>query len=103
IGGERLGVPLFAIERGARLPNAVLFAAMALRLLSGFPPLVELPYWYLSYSEGFIRRAFIGTFMMPWLVGRPAGEAASFVVVVCGLAALGVLASFLFLFRMFRL
>lgn len=52
-----------------RLPLLVALGLMAARLVSGFPPIVANPQWYLSYSEGFIRRGLLGTFVMPWLLG----------------------------------
>jgi hypothetical protein len=59
---------------------------MGLALISGLPGLVQVPYWYLSYSEGFIRRALLGTLTMPFLVDRPIGEAMHIIIAICATA-----------------
>lgn len=70
----------------------VLFALMLARWAMGLPGLCHLPYWYLSYSEGFIRRAFVGTLTMPLLVGRPLGEVMAIVAAFGGAASIALLA-----------
>ena len=68
--GDRRGpamIPALAAYAGPVL----LFALMLARWASGLPAVCQLPYWYLSYTEGFIRRALVGTFTLPLLVGHP--------------------------------
>lgn len=68
-----------------------LFAVAALRLASGLPSFCELPYWYLSYTEGFIRRAFVGTLTGPLLLGMPRDQALLTIGMICLAANLSLL------------
>ncbi len=53
--------------------------------------LVWMPLWYLSYTEGFLRRAFVGTFIMPFVVGLPLAQAEALVRQSALLAAFALL------------
>jgi hypothetical protein len=68
-------------------------ALMALAVLSGMPGTIEIPYWYLSYSQGFIRRALVGSLTMPWPAGRPLGGALHIVSATAATAALWLFAT----------
>ncbi|MGH6989833.1 MAG: hypothetical protein ACREE3_08035 [Stellaceae bacterium] len=73
--------------------------ALTLLLLAGasyyrrFPGTVELPYWYLSYSSGFVRRGLLGTVVSPFIVGRSLAGSVEFVALVCTAMALAYLAA----------
>ncbi len=75
--------------------TVVIALLLAVRWRTGLPATIwiirDLPIWYLSYSEGFIRRAFVGTFTMPFLVGQPLGEVEIIVSTLGGLACLALL------------
>lgn len=60
---------------------------MGARLVSGFPPIVANPQWYLSYSEGFVRRGLLGTFVMPWLLGLSVADATRVLLPIVAAAA----------------
>jgi len=77
------------------LPGLI-FALLAGRWVMGLPALCHVPYWYLSYTEGFIRRAFVGTFTTPLLVGRPLSQVLAMIAVFGGAATLVLLAALTF-------
>lgn len=87
----RTALALTEGTRSGAIAPEVLVAAMLMlaRWASGLPPPIQIPYWYLSYSEGFIRRALLGTLTMPWLVGLSLHQA------VIAIAAIGTIISFL--------
>ena len=58
---------------------------------AGLPGWVAPRYWYLSYAEGFIRRAFVGTFVAPFLLDRSPEQAMMIVSWLCYLVSFIVL------------
>lgn len=59
------------------------FVVAALSYRREFPGTVEAPYWYLSYVSGFVRRGLLGTFVSPFILGRPLHEGIVFVATLC--------------------
>ena len=66
-----------------RVAPALVFAVLLARWATGLPgEACEVPYFYLSYTEGFIRRALVGTFTLPLLAGRSLGDAMAMIGIV---------------------
>ena len=71
-----------------RFAPALVFALLLARWATGLPgEACDVPYFYLSYTEGFIRRALVGTFTLPLLAGRSLGGAMAMIGVVNVVAA----------------
>ena len=82
-----------------RWPLLCALGLMGVRLVSGFPPIVANPHWYLSYSEGFIRRGLLGTFVMPWLLGLSVADATRVILPIVVAAAVLLLVTLAALFE----
>lgn len=87
----------------ALVPDIAAAVVMGLAFISGLPGKVEIPYWYLSYSQGFIRRALVGTLTMPFLVGRPFGEALHTIAAICATADVMLIGALTLLLRASRM
>lgn len=66
-----------------RFAPPLVFALLLARWATGLPgEACEVPYFYLSYTEGFIRRALVGTFTLPLLAGRSLSGAMAIIGIV---------------------
>ena len=65
----------------------VLFIFVITSWATGLPGWVAPRYWYLSYAEGFIRRAFLGTLISPFLLNRSFDQAMVIVAATCYVAS----------------
>ena len=75
-------------DRPEKIAVAItVFGLAAFSYLRRFPGFVEVPYWYLTYTSGFIRRGLVGTFVSPFIVGLPPQQALVFISGLCTLLA----------------
>lgn len=100
---RRIGAAAAGFAPSATASFAVVSLLMLGRWWSGFPATIQLQYWYLSYSQGLIRRGLVGTLTTPWLVGLPLPDAMFVISKICVAAALALIATLAFTFYAYRL
>lgn len=83
-----------------KIARMVLPVVIAARWVSGLPAFAVVPYWYIGYGQGFIRRAAVGTLFGP--IVRQGQTLQEVTLIVLALGVLATAGMFLLLWMMLR-